>query len=82
MKTLIECKDEVAVKYSYTCWSMKIHENGDHFTEKMWTEAAELYASQFKSDTHYVTDEGVSIARGKYYRKEGETEIKTGNKKP
>jgi hypothetical protein len=28
----------------------------------------------------FVTDEGVSIARGKYYRKEGETEIKLGEK--
>src|ERR1044071_8267861 len=53
IKTLQQCKDEVAIKYNYTGWCLKIHENGDHFTEKMWTEAAELYASQFTpSSTH------------------------------
>jgi hypothetical protein len=44
--TLQECKDAVARKYGYTGWCMKIHENGDHFVEKMWTEVSELYATQ------------------------------------
>jgi hypothetical protein len=47
--TFSQAKDQVAVKYAYTGWCMKIHENGDHFTEKMFTEAAELWNKSLTS---------------------------------
>ena len=46
MKTLQECKDEVAIKYGYEMWN-DLQYSG-LFTEKYTDEAAELYASQFK----------------------------------
>jgi hypothetical protein len=70
VKSLQECKDQVAVKYCYTGWCLKIHENGDHFTEKLFNEAAELYASQFKSETTSLREENERLRKEALEREE------------
>lgn len=44
--TLQEAKDQVAKKHGYDGWRLKIYENGDEFMEKIFNEAAELYAKE------------------------------------
>lgn len=46
MKTLQECKDEIAKAYGYNEWKTKIHENGDEFMENIIIEVAALYATE------------------------------------
>lgn len=49
MKTLQECKDEIARKHGDYEWRSKIYENGERMMEILWEEVVNLYASQFKS---------------------------------
>jgi hypothetical protein len=70
MKTLQECKDEVAKKYGYMTWKAFVsYEISKHATTSFWgflDEAAELYASQFKSEQYdselkSIIDEALSF---------------------
>lgn len=57
LKTLIECKNEVALKYGYATWrdvdfypeseNAKTNEP-PYFKERLHDEASELYANQFR----------------------------------
>jgi len=43
MKTWQECKDEIARTRGYEKWELKIHENGEQFTENLMDIAAKSY---------------------------------------
>jgi hypothetical protein len=56
---------------------------GDGEEDNAYDEEPEFVkiAKKMSSDPTYITDDGVLITRGKYYKKEGETEIKEGIKR-
>lgn len=63
VKTLQECKDEVAKSRSYNDWDQLksgfTSYDGLQFVENRFNEAAEMYANQPKASVKVVTDEDI-----------------------
>jgi hypothetical protein len=53
MKTLQECKDEIASRHGHDEWDWKIYENGAEFMENVFNEVADIYAKQYKDAADY-----------------------------
>lgn len=70
MKTLQECKDEVARNHGYDDWRSKIYENGDNMMEMLWEEVVKMYAKEVCKEqreictaqyNHYTSDLSIGI---------------------